>query len=147
MSTEQAPIVGPIQLSFRSIQQVVVEQADEDRFMMTAKEAARAYALAQNEKELREQFVQVILFLREWCRHNSEVERCYGYPGDGHFNILVCTTGAEYRHDIEDQVTQLDVNLFRQFPWLRAELVHVPSSVADKNVTLEKAIVIYGKGI
>ncbi len=129
------------------MQQVVVEKADEDRFMMTAKEAARACAIAQDEKELRDQFVQVILFLRDWCRQYADVSYCYGCPGDGHFNILICTKGEPYRHDLEDHVTELDVNLFKQFPWLRAELGQVPSSVADENVTLEKAIVIYGRGI
>ncbi len=63
MATGQVTSAGPIHLNFQSVQQVVVHPEDENRFMMTAKEAARACELAQNAKELRDQFTQFILYL------------------------------------------------------------------------------------
>jgi hypothetical protein len=41
----------PIQLTFRSVEQVVVEPDDQDRFVTTAQEAARACQQAQAGKD------------------------------------------------------------------------------------------------
>lgn len=63
---------GQIHLSFKSVKQITVEPADENRFMMTAKEATRACEQAQNEKEIRDSFSGVLIYLREWCIQHSE---------------------------------------------------------------------------
>jgi hypothetical protein len=147
MATGRATHAGPIRLNFRSIQQVVVEPEDENRFLMTAREATRACEQAQGEKELREQFTQFMLYLHKWCEaHADEVCAAYVYPGDGFLNILVCTRGDGYRFDFDDQVTELDIDVARQFGWLRAEVMQVPESAREGQVSLEKAILVYGDG-
>jgi hypothetical protein len=138
---------GPIHLSIRSVQQVVVEPEDENRFMMTAKEATRACEQAQTEKELREAFSRFLVYLHDWCKDRSdEVSAAYVYPGDGFLNILICTRGDTYRLDFDDPVTELDIDLTRQFPWMAAEVMQVPEGAREGHVSLEKAIVVYGDG-
>jgi hypothetical protein len=147
MARDRAVSAGPIHLSVRSVQQVVVEPEDENRFMMTAKEAARACEQAQNEKDLREHFTQFLVYLMGWCnKHETEVHACYVYPGDGFLNVLVCTRGEEYRFDFDDAVTELDIDLTRQFDWLTAEVMQVPEGAREGHVSLEKAILVYGDG-
>ena len=147
MVTDRALGTGPIHLNFRSIKQVVVEPEDENRFMMTAKEAARACEIAQNEKELREQFSQVLLSLKEWSEYrSSRVVATYVYPGDGFLNVLICTRGGDYDFDFDDEVTDLDIALTKQFGWLTAEVMQAPESARDGHTSLEKAICVYGDG-
>jgi hypothetical protein len=138
---------GPIHLNFRSVQQVVVEPEDENRFMMTAREAARACEVAQSEKELREAFNRLLVYLHEWCKtRGSTVHSAYVYSGDGCLNILICTQGPDYRFDFDDPVTELDLDLTRQFDWLTAEVMQVPEASREGHIALEKAIIVYGDG-
>lgn len=146
MTTDRATHAGPIHLNFRSVQQVVVEPEDENRFMMTAKEAARACESAQNMKDVREQFTQLLVHLHSWCAAHEAVHAGYAYPGDGYLNILVCTKGERYRFDFDDEITDLDMDLTRRFDWLRAEVLQIPESAKEGNVALEKAILVYGDG-
>jgi hypothetical protein len=147
MATDRAVNTGPIHLNVRSVRQVVVEPEDENRFMMTAKEAARACERSQNEKELRDQFNQVLLYLYQWCEnHSSDVQAAYAYPGDGFLNILICTRGEDYRFDLDDSVTELTLALVQQFDWLTAEVLQVPESAREGHSPLEKAILVYGDG-
>jgi hypothetical protein len=147
MATDRAISAGPIHLDVRSVQQVVVHPQDENRFMMTAKEAAKACERAQNEKELREQFSEFLLYLRGWCeRHAGRIRAAYVYSGDGFLNVLICTNGADYRFDFDDAVTQFDIDLTRQFDWLSAEVMQVPETAREGHISLEKAILVYGDG-
>jgi hypothetical protein len=115
--------------------------------MMTAKEAARACQVAQSEKELRDAFGQFILYLHEWCKSRAaDVHTAYVYPGDGFLNILICTRGEDYRFDLDDPVTELDLDLTRQFGWLVAEVMQVPEGSREGHIALEKAIIVYGDG-
>ena len=125
MTTDRALGTGPIHLNFRSIKQVVVEPEDENRFMMTA-------------KELREQFSQVLLSLKEWSEgRSSRVVASYVYPGDGFLNVLICTRGGDYDFDFDDEVTDLDISLTKQFGWLTAEVMQAPESARDGHTSLE----------
>lgn len=146
VNTEQAT-AGPIHLSFRSIKQVVVEPADENRFMMTAIEATRACEQAQGEMELRESFTKVLIHLREWSsKHADKIFSAYVCPGDGHLNVLILTKGEDYQFDFDDIITELDLDLVRQFPWLVAEVIQAPECAREGQIVLEKAIVVYGDG-
>jgi hypothetical protein len=147
MEMAQAASTGPVHLDIRSVRQVIVHPEDEDRFMMTAKEAARACQQAQTEKDLREQFTQFLLYLREWCeKHTAEVRYAYAYPGDGFLNVLICTSGEGYRCEFDDAVTELDIALTQKFIWLAAEVMQAPESVRDGHISLEKAILVYVYG-
>ena len=147
MATGSEISAGPIHLDVRSVQQVIVHPEDEDRFMMTAKEAARACERAQNEKELREQFSKLLLYLRDWCvTHGNDVRAAYVYSGDGFLNVLICTVGDQYRFDFDDAVTNLDLDLTREFDWLTAEVMQVPDKAREGQASLQKAIIVYGDG-
>jgi hypothetical protein len=145
METDRVTEARPIHLSFRSVQQVVVEPEDENRFMMTVKEAARACEAAQNEKDLRDQFTRMLVYLREWCgKRAQKVQTACVYPGDGFLNILIGTRGDDYCFDFDNEVTELDIELTRQFAWLTAEVFQVPDKAREGHISLGKAIFVYG---
>ena len=146
MTSDRTLSAGPIRIDFRSVQQVLVEPADENRFMMTAKEAARACELAQTDKELRAAFSELLVYLRDWCGKQGKVEASYVFPGDGYLNILVCTHGDDYDFEFDDAVSELDIELTRQFAWLAAEVVQVPARATEGHAALEKAIIVYADG-
>jgi hypothetical protein len=147
MPTDRTTSAGPIRLNYRSVQQVVVEKADEDRFLMTAREAARACEQAQDVKELLEQFKAFLVYLRDWCeKHAADLCAAYAYPGDGFLNVLLCTKGEGYRFDLDDAVTELDIDIARQFSWLAAEVLQAPERAREGHPSIEKAIIVYGDG-
>jgi hypothetical protein len=74
------------------------------------------------------------------------VRATYVYPGDGFLNALVCIQGEDYRFDFDDAVTELDIDLARQFDWLTAEVMQAPEKAREGHVSLEEAILVYGDG-
>lgn len=147
MAKERTAAPRPIRLNFRSVEQVLVEPGDEDRFLITAREAARACKVAQDEKEWKETFDQFLIYLQRWCKsHKDKVAACYVGIGDGTLSIVVCTKAAEYDFDFEDVITDLDLDLVKKFPWCVAEVMQVPSSLKDGQPSLEQAIMVYGDG-
>jgi hypothetical protein len=40
----------------------------------------------------------------------------------------------------------LDIDVTRQFGWLRAEVMQVPEGAREGHASLEKAILVYGDG-
>jgi len=63
----------PIRLTFKSIENVLVESDDEDRFLMTMKEAAHACKQAQNQNEWQEDFKRFLHHVSQWCESHKEV--------------------------------------------------------------------------
>jgi hypothetical protein len=137
----------PIHLNYRSVKQVLVEPEDQDRFMMTAKEAARACKQAEDEKGWVDRFNEFLIFLGEWCKaHSADVAAGYVDIGDGGLDILICTEGAGYREDFEDTLTDLDLDIVKKFPWCVAEVAQIPCKAKEGQMSFERAILVYGDG-
>jgi hypothetical protein len=144
---EQAVRTGPIHLDFKSVQQVVVHPEDQDRFTMTAREAAQACQRAQNDKDFEEEFKRMLVRVREWAQaHEDAVVAAYVYTGDGQLNVLMATQGPGFRSDLSDDLTELDLSLVDEFPWLVAEVMQRPADAVAARGPLENAIQVYGDG-
>ena len=93
----------PIQLDFRSIEQVIVVPDDKDRFVTTQREAARACQIAEVGKDWAEEFEGFLSRIHHWCHDHKEIIDC-GYVdiGDGGLRVSICTKGSDYEFAFED---------------------------------------------
>ncbi|HLN31557.1 MAG TPA: hypothetical protein VK395_27700 [Gemmataceae bacterium] len=137
----------PIHLTFRSVESVLVEPDDEDRFMTTSQEAAFACKQASDKKEWQEDFKRFLHAVSQWCEsHKDDVHNgCVGV-GDGLLNIFIRTKHKAYNFDLEDELTQLDIDLVKKFPWLVAEVMQLPSNINEDQLFSENAIIVFGDG-
>jgi hypothetical protein len=134
----------PIYLTYRSIEQVVVEPEDQDRFVTTVQEAARACKSAQDGSQWRQQFEAFLAFIHEWCKQRQDrVESGFVDVGDGGLRVSICVTSENFDFDFEDEVTELDIVLAQKFPQCLSEVTQIPRQVAQL-LDLSDAIVAYG---
>lgn len=144
---DRSTSMEPIRLSFRSETKVVVEPDDEDRFVLTVREAAQACKQAQDDKEWQTKFSGFLVYLEKWAEtHSKRIRTVYVNVADGALNILIGTSGGAYDVDFDDIITELDIALVKEFPWLVAEVMQVPQCVQSDRIPYEKAILVYGDG-
>lgn len=147
MTSKQSAIPAPVRLTFRSVEDVLIETDDEDRFLMTMKEAAHACKQAENEKKWQDDFKRFLHKVSQWCEAKAEHVRAgYVGVGDGALNVFICTKSATYNFDIEDELSDLDIELVQAFPWLIAEVVQIPLQVKEDQIFSETAVSVYGDG-
>lgn len=138
----------PIRLDFQSVQQVVVEDNDGDRWVMTVKEAAQACRSALDEQEWKKEFGAFLAHIHEWSKKHSDIVTAafVGVSSEGLTGVIV-TKGAEYRLDFDDAVTQLDIELADKFPNCRADVLQSPEGEPESripHIALERAVQVYG---
>jgi len=125
----------------------VVEPEDENRFLLTAREAAGASAQTQNDKELLKEFNDLLIRVHAWCEnHADSVVAAYVYGRNGLLNVVICTVGEHYRFDLDDAVTDLDLSLAQHYPSLASQVIQIPETARKGNLSLEKALIVYGDG-
>jgi hypothetical protein len=133
----------PILLTYRSVEQVVVEPEDQDRFVTTVQDAARACKSAQAGSEWQTQFEQFLSRIHEWCKGFAVVESSFVDVGDGGLRVSICTTNEDFDFDFEDEITELDIALAREFPNCLSEVTQIPRPVRAR-LDLSGAIMTYG---
>ncbi|MEX0716151.1 MAG: hypothetical protein WD066_06175 [Planctomycetaceae bacterium] len=137
----------PLQLSFESRQQVVVVADDEDRFVTTAGEAARACKRAADDQEFIAQFRAFLARVHEWCEiHSAAVEKGFVTITDGGLHVLLCLANPNYDFDLEDELVELDLELADDFPLCTAEVLQVPKQQALATELSSEALLVYGDG-
>jgi hypothetical protein len=147
MATDRVNASRPIRLTFRSEMRVVVEPDDEDRFVMTMREAALACKQVADNKAWEEAFDTFLVYLEKWSEsHADKVSAVYFSVGDGALNIFVCTPSELYDIELDDIISELDIALVQKFPWLVADVLQIPGSLQGERFPLEKAILVYGDG-
>lgn len=139
---------NPIHLDFRSVEKILVIPDNEDRFFVTKREAAQACKRAEDEREWQEDFDRFLVYLHRWgTDHQDKVNSVLIKVSDGSLNVLVCTLGEWYDTDLDDMISELDLALVGEFPWLIADVIQVPQSVVrGDRIPFEKAIQVYGDG-
>ena len=60
-------------------------------------------------------------------------------------NILIYTNRDTYDHDLEDELSDLDIDLVKTFPWLLAEVMQIPALVNEDQAHFESAVTVYAK--
>jgi hypothetical protein len=139
----------PIRLDFQSVQQVVITDQDgEDRWVTTVKEAAQACRSALDQKEWREQFEAFLGHINEWAKKKADVVSAafVGISSEGLTGVII-TKGKEYRQDLDDAVTDLDIELAEKFPDCRADILQSPEDEPESRIpyiSLDRAVQIYG---
>jgi hypothetical protein len=137
----------PVQLHFESTKQVVVVADNEDRFVTTSAEAARACKQAQDSVEWNRQWSEFLFHIHEWCkRHDAKVEAGFVTVGDSALNVLICIRGETYDFDLEDELADFDLELCKRFPVCRAEVLQIPNQGEVKTGLSGEAILVYGDG-
>jgi hypothetical protein len=134
----------PIHLTYRSVEQVVVEPDDQDRFVTTVRDAARACKSAQADAEWRDQFEAFLAFIHEWCVERTEfVDASFVGVGDGELRVAICTSKNDFDFDFEEEVTELDILLAQKFPQCISEVTQFPRSILTP-ADFSEAIMTYG---
>ena len=147
MAKDRTTSSRPIRLNVRSEKRVVVEPEDEDRFVLTVREAAQACQQHHDDKEWETLFNRFLIFLESWGKnHSDKVASVFVNVCDGALNILICTADGLYDTSLDDMLTDLDLELVKEFDWLVAEVMQVPASVQSDRIPYEKAILVYGDG-
>lgn len=119
----------PIQLDFRSERPVVVVPEDEDRFVVTSKEAARACRSAANEQEWKTEFNSFLTNVHDWCKkHSGSIDNAYLSLGDEGLKLFLATNGDEYDFSLDDDVAKLGIDLTNTFPGCPVDVLHVPNT-------------------
>lgn len=135
----------PIRLDFRSVERIVVVPDNEDRFVTTAREAARACKQAEDAKEWVDTFKQFLAYLHEWCEaHAQHVSAGYVDVADAGMTVVIATKGDRHAFDFEDTVTDLDLQIVEKFPWAIVEMMQVPGKLAEAQLSTDQAILVYG---
>ena len=139
--------VEPIRLNFESKRQVVVSPDDEDRFVTTEGEAALACKRESDDKEFKEQFLQFLTHLHDWCSRFTDVVRaCYVTVGDSSLNVLICLHKKDYNFDFEDTIVDLDIEISQKFPLCIIEVLQVPNQSSLTRDLPDEALFVYGDG-
>lgn len=90
---------------------------DQDRFVITASEAARACKQAQDSIEWGRQWNDFLVFMNQWCKSRADkVDAGYVTIGDSALNVLICVTAGDYDFDMEDEIAELDLEISKKFP-------------------------------
>lgn len=139
----------PISLHFESAETVIVTSDDEDRFLTTAKEAARACRTAEDAKWWGETFKGFLAHLNHRCAEMGDTIRaCYVNIGDDGLRVFMATTGEDYEPSIADKITEIDIDIATRFPECPADCVQVPSVPQDSLSSfflVEDSLKIYGE--
>lgn len=120
--------VQPLRLDFRSEQTVVVVPEDQDRFVVTSREAARACRRVADEEEWRSEFNDFLAKVHGWCEQHSEgINGAYLALGDEGMKVFLVTVKDEYDFSLGDEVAKLGIELAGLFPGCPADVLHVPN--------------------
>ena len=120
--------VRPLRLDFRSERTVVVVPEDEDRFIVTSQEAARACRRVADEQEWKTEFNSFLTNVHDWCKkHSGSIDGAYLSFGDEGLKLFLATHGDEYDFSLGDEVAKLGIELAALFPGCPADVLHVPS--------------------
>jgi hypothetical protein len=129
----------PIRLDYRvrSGAQVVITPRDEDRFVLSIRDAAEACARGRDMVRFEQRLRQVVLpRLAQWLRkHDDEISAAYLTVRDGGMLFVVVRKAARYDADFADALTDLDTEMAAE---PQADLVPL-EVLALPNVTREGA--------
>lgn len=141
----EATRTGPIRIDFKSEAQVLVIADDEDRFLMTSRNAALACKQGEHLLEWQSQFNSFLLFLRKWCQsHSEQVRTGYLTIGDSSLNVLIFTFKEDYDFKFEDALVELDTALAEKFPRCSAEVLQIPNQKPLTSKLPDDGLCLYG---
>lgn len=147
-ATTQKSVSQALHLNFQSVQQVVVTGNDGDRWVTTVREAAQACRSALDQEAWQHEFEGFLGKIHQWAtQHAQDVSAAFvGVSSEGLTGVIV-TKGQEYRQDLDDAITALDIELAKNFPSCRADVLQSPEGEPETRIpyiSLERAVQVYG---
>ena len=138
----------PIRLDFQSVQQVVVTGNDGDRWVTTVKEAAQACRTALDFQAWKGEFEGFLARIHEWAKQHADVvsSAFVGISSEGLTGVIV-TKGPDYRMELDDAITDLDIEVAKRFPSCRADILQSPDDEPESRIpyiSVERAVQVYG---
>lgn len=127
---------APIRISFRSVDKVFVEAEQEDRFLVTQQEASKACQQAQHAQDWLEkwrlEFDALLKTLADWAaNHADNIDGAFLVAGNDGLEVFIATSGSEYRDDLDDAITDLDIEINAAYPLCPTDIMHFPSEPGD----------------
>lgn len=120
----------PIRLRWRDAdKKVVVEPENEDRFMLTAEQAANACQQHQRIGDFKDQLRELLGRLAQWLRdHRDEIDKAFVTVRDGALLFLVVRSDVRYDAGFEDELTDLDMSIAQDeaFDALSVDVMTLP---------------------
>lgn len=123
----------PIRLHFQDIDtQILVTPDDQDRFVTTSSEAAKACRAAQNVLHWKQEFDAFLKYIHDWCAERTERVACayLSFSSDG-LKLFLLTHGSDYRFDFDDEVSDFDLELDKKFPNCPGEVMQLPETPVE----------------
>jgi hypothetical protein len=150
-ATERAN--DPIQLAHEDGgRQVVMTPGDFDKFVWPATKAVSACvnhaAYESFQKSMRQQFEKLYLRIMQWCAKRPEVQQALFAPreDEARYLLIFVTSGTTHNFELDDPVSDLDLELFRDFPEYPLSILTVPQepkSAVAAFINPEEAIKVY----
>lgn len=127
---------------------VIVEPADEDRFVLTAQSAVKACQDRQQHEEairvFKAEFLQPLI---EWCvGHSDRVQGCYLPTPVGHIQVFMVGSSPAYDFDLGRELAALELQL-ADAGW-HVNVLQLPAGAAEDIQTYfhtEGAIEVYAQ--
>ena len=124
----------PIQLDYRLRGKVVVTPKNQDRFVITVREAAEACNAWAYRDRFTVQWPALLERLIGWLRENDkDVKKAYLTIRDGGLFFMVIRKHTAYKRGFEDSLTRLDIEIARNsdFDAITLNVMGLPN-VSDK---------------
>jgi hypothetical protein len=123
----EKPATDRIRLHFEDVREVVVTPENRDLFVTTATEAAAACKSAMDAREWQERFRRLLGSANQWCEeHRGFVLSCYLVVADEGLRVFLVVSGQEFRFDLAEHVTDLDMRLHSEFPECAVDVLQIP---------------------
>ena len=109
------------------------------------REAARVCHAAEDQKEWGDTFEKFLVHLNTCCEKlDDAIEACYVNIGDDCLRIFMTTPGEDYDISIDDRITEIDIELAREFPSCPADCVQVPHDFLGSFFSVKNSLKVYG---
>lgn len=136
----------PIQLrAADDARSVVVTPEDEDRFVVTCRDAVRAVQVHVGEKAAVEELRSMLDYVRERLTGLSQVSACYAAPREGQIVFFVVPGQDKMDFALSESLTELDLELAEKFQVYRCEILQIPSAALGTFLDPSLKVQIYGE--
>ena len=128
---------------------IFVTTRDEDRFIVTAQEAAESMRHHGKVAQFRRELLDIFQLLRKWCvSQKARVKACYFVFRTSGQVIFVVPVSSTCDFDLTDKLTSLDIEIASTFSLLRCDIMQIPGYSAETISTFvdhpSETITIYG---
>lgn len=152
MSESKTQQTNPIHVDARGSERLVVlTPEDEDRFVQTCQWVVEASKLGTSRDVMLREWYGLLSHVKKWAeQHASLLKQCLAMQRDDQIGIFVVPAKNQYDFELSDLLTELDLELAKQFQICRCDVFQMPEKPLDDLEHLTgsgQAILIYAEPI